>query len=205
MSIFGRGIRKTYDGKNGVKITKTAQQPLNTTLNALADLEVLVGYPEDGSARKAGEDGKSAELTNAALAYIHDNGAPEQNIPARPFMLPGIESVQRELDSKLKQIGRAAMRDQPPPNVVEVGLTQVGLIAQKGIQKYINAGVDPPLSDRTLQARARRKRGSKSAKLDLAARAAGVDPGVSLSKPLIDTTQMRDAVTFVIRSRKRRK
>jgi len=209
MGIFGAGgppkPRRSFDGKNGVKIIKGEEKQLLTALNQLADVEVLVGFPESGAGRDPGVDGEGGEITNAALAYIHDNGAPEQNIPARPFMLPGIESVQKQLNAKLKQVGAAATRAGSPSNLVEVGLTQVGLIAQLGIQRYINSGVEPPLSDRTLQARARRQRGGKSAKAELAARKRGEAPSASGAKPLIDTTQMRDAVTYVIRSRKRRK
>lgn len=206
MGMFGFGgppkPRKSFDGKNGVKIIKGEETRLLTSLKQLADVEVLVGFPEGGPARRPDEDGDGGDLTNAALGYIHDNGAPEQNIPARPFMKPGIESVQKQLTNKLGQLAKATTRPKAPPNVVEMGLTQVGLIAQVGIQKYINAGIDPPLSDRTVQARARR--GSKSAKAEMAARKAGRSPSTD-AKPLIDTTQMRDAVNYVIRSRKRRK
>ncbi len=204
MGIFGSGQRKTFDGKNGVKITKPLKVPLDTQLYRLAELEVLVGFPDDGKPRTE-EDGSSPDMTNAALGYIHDNGMPEQNIPARSFMTPGVERVRKELTAKLGQLAKAVTKENAPPDVVAVGLTQVGLIAQAGIKRQITDGIGPPLSDATLRARARKKKGSKGAKMELAARKAGVAPSVDLAKPLLDSTQMYKAINYVIRPRKKRK
>lgn len=49
--------------------------------------EVLIGIPMSTTERPDGE------ITNAELGYIHEYGAPEANIPARPFLIPGVESV----------------------------------------------------------------------------------------------------------------
>ncbi len=205
MGIFGSGQRKTFDGKNGVKITKPLKVPLDTQLYRLAELEVLVGFPEGGEARPPDENGGSSDMTNAALGYIHDNGVPEQNIPARPFMTPGVERVRKELTAKLGQIAKAATKENAPPDVVAVGLTQVGLIAQASIKRQITDGIGPPLSEATLRARARKKKNSKGARMELAARKAGAAPSLDLAKPLLDTNEMYKAINYVIRPRKKRK
>lgn len=166
------------------------------SLHALAKREILVGFPEETASR---EDSK--EPTNAALGYIHDNGAPEQNIPARPFMVPGMDSVKDTAANRLLTVAKSVLRFGSRTSV-EQGWHSVGLLVQAGIRRYINQGIAPPLSEYTLQERARR--GRKGAKQELANRAAGLAPSTQLAKPLIDTGQLRNAITYVIRNRRRR-
>ena len=45
------------------------------SVRILANSRLLVGFPAESAGRDEGP------LTNAALAYIHDNGAPEAGIP----------------------------------------------------------------------------------------------------------------------------
>ena len=190
-----------FNGKEGVAITKPGQKHLESLIKQLAGIEVLVGFPDDGTTH-ATEDGESSPMTNAALGYIHDNGAPEANIPARPFMLPGIASVQDRISAILGKTAKEAAKEKATPATVERGLIQAGLTAKLGIQNYITAGIDPPLADATLRARARR--GHKGAKEELAARKQGLTvPGAVT--PIVETGALRNAVNFVIRPKTQRK
>lgn len=184
---------------DGVRVRKgpLALKKLVDDIKRLAGVEVLVGFPEDTTERNDEDQG----ITNAALGYIHDTGMPEQNIPARPFMLPGITEVKDPLTAKLREVAVAAANGRDPATV-EKGLHQVGLIAKLGIQNKINEGIPPPLADSTLRARA--ARGRKGAANELANRAKGEAPGMASAKPLVDTGQMRNAVNYVIRARNRR-
>jgi len=172
-------------------------------IDQMASNEVLVGFPEASTDRKPedSEDGPK-DLTNAALGYIHDNGAPEANIPARPFMVPGIAAAKSKITKIAKHMGQAALNAKEPQEAISQGLHMMGLTAQASIRNVINEGIDPPLSDRTLRARA--SKGRKGAKQELANRANGLPPGKELAKPLVDTGQLRNAVNYVIRNRKRR-
>lgn len=197
-------MTKSYDNGSGlqIKTTKNNLDAMVKSLLILADVEVLVGFPEDTTIRDADPaDTAPRDITNASLAYIHDNGAPEQNIPARPFMMPGIESAKDAVTAKLSEIITAVSQGRSP-DVVERGLTQVGLIAKLAIQNKINEGIPPPLAASTLRARARK--GRKGAQAELNSRGQGNDPGMVDAKPLVDTGQMRNAVNYVIRSRRRR-
>ena len=189
---------------SGVVIKKGKQsvKELLTSLRLLVDVEVLVGFPE-GTTERDVDTGEPSGITNAALAYIHDNGAPEQNIPARPFMRPAMEDSKIKAADKLGQVLAAVITRAAGPTVVEMGMHQVGLLVKLAIQNKINEGIPPPLADRTLQARARR--GRKGAITELANRKQGLPPSTLLAKPLIDTGQMRNAANYVIRSRKQRK
>lgn len=175
---------------------------IKAAIRALAFSEVLVGFPEDTTAR---EDLGVQGITNAALGYIHDNGAPEQNIPARPFMVPAMADAQEPVSEMLGQLAEKVVRTNNPL-LIERGLHIVGMRAELAIKNKINEGIPPPLADRTLRERNRRtKKGSKSAQKEMARRAQGLAPSTEFAKPLIDTGAMRNAVKYVIRARKERK
>lgn len=161
----------------------------------LADLQILVGVPSDNKDRE--EDDESG-MTNAALAYVHDNGAPEQNIPPRPFMRPGIESVQPEIRRRLLKMAKDAVTK--PGDSMAQQATAIGLRAKLAIQNKINEGIPPPLAESTLRRRA--AKGRNGAQDELQRRREGEAPGTDLAKPLVDSGQMRNSINYVIRSRK---
>ena len=169
------------------------------SLHALARSEVLVGFPEDTTGRDNSESANK-DITNAALGYIHDNGMPEQNIPARPFMVPGIMSVKDQVTGRLLLVAKRVLRFQSAV-VIEQGWHSVGLTVATALKKYINQGIAPALAESTLRERA--ARGRKGAKQELANRAAGLPASTQLAKPLIDTGQLRNAINYVIRPRRK--
>jgi hypothetical protein len=181
--------------------SKMSYEQISQDLLKLTDVEVLVGFPEDTTDRPPSED-EPAGITNASLAYIHDQGAPESHIPARPFMIPGMKACQEKVADKLGQLLKAVVNGKGV-NVIAQGFTQVGIIASLSIKDTINNGIDPPLAIATLQARARR--GRKGAKEELKRREQGLPPSTAFAKPLVDTGELRNAVSYAIRSRKKRK
>lgn len=193
-----------------LKVTSDGLADLRLAIRELAKYEVLVGFPDETADRRddTGEMkgakailGAKSEISNAALGYIHDNGAPEANIPARPFMIPGIKSAEAAITAALLGAAKAVLRD--PRTDVLARLQRVGITASLGIKRKLNEGVPPPLSERTLRERARK--GREGAMWELAWRDAGAPPGLELAKPLIDTGQLRNAVTYVVRKKKARK
>lgn len=183
------------DNKSGVE-TKVNKK-LNFTSDAmlaLTEFEILVGIPEDTTERK-NLDGSEEPVTNAAIAYIQDNGAPEKNIPARPFMRPGIEKALEPIINQLDRAAKAAMRGSLAG--VERGFQGAGIAAERGIKNAIKEGIPPPLSERTLKARA--ARGRTGATLELEARARGEEPGIEFATPLMDTGEMLQSIKHVIR------
>lgn len=166
-------------------------------LKAFKDLEaqsVLAGFPQEERARED-DEGNPEPITNAALGYIHNTGMPEQNIPARPFMVEGIEAKREEISDGMEAAGTAALDGDR--DGVRSALDAVGLSAQAGIRNKIIDGPFEPLAESTLKARARRGRSGAQQELDR--REAGEDPGVDLARPLNDSGQMRNAVNYVVR------
>lgn len=189
--------------KGILKVKGSSLAEIRDGMRKLAGSEVLVGFPEETSKR---EELEVEGISNAALGYIHDNGQPERNIPARPFMLPGITSVEKRVARILGNGAKAVLRDKSAV-AADQHLHQAGLVAATAIKRKLNEGIPPPLSEYTLRQRARRggKKGGKSAKHELERRAQGLAPSTEFAKPLIDTGAMRNSVTYVIRPRKARK
>lgn len=166
----------------------------------LTNTTVMVGVPEDKTARKSGS------ISNAALAYIHDKGAPEANIPARPFMEPGVKAVQNEITEELNNAGKAVFAGAPR---VTSYLTRVGLIATRSIKNVISSGIAPPLAPSTIAGRIRRVKGKKRrAKID-AALAAGTPTSrqggsEGIFTPLKVTNQLFNAITYVLRDQRKK-
>ena len=142
---------------------------------------VLVGIPGDVPPRRP--DGtKRTPLTNPTIGYIQEFGSPAANIPARPFLRPGVNSSLAQVESRMRTAARKALTLPADPDVAMVALHAVGLLVQNHVRRYINAGVPPPLAASTLYKRRTRK----------------VAPRTG-TKPLIDTGALRNSITYVIR------
>lgn len=187
--------------KAGIHVKQDRLADLHQNLAELVKREVLVGFPEESTERDPSEE-EPKDITNASLGYIHDNGQPEVNIPARPFMLPGMEEAADPVATILGNLAKKLLTAKTKITV-EQGFHRAGLKAQATIRRKINEGIPPPLSEFTLRKRA--AKGRKGAKKELMLRAQGEAPSTQFAKPLIDTGQLRNALTYVIRDRKKRK
>lgn len=158
--------------KSGIVKTIDNFAKLAEGVALLGRLHPMVGIPEDDSTRKDGDT-----ITNAALLYIHENGAAEVGIPARPTMRPGIKNAMPEIERRLKLAGQAALDGKPQS--VRNQMAAAGQAGASSVKRMINSNVGPPLKPSTLAARKRR--------------------GVKRTNTLVDTGQMRNAVTYVVR------
>ena len=179
--------------KNAAKLVLNKLPQLRAAVSKLGKLDVLVGVPSDDPTRK--DDGP---MNNATLAYIHDNGSAAANIPARPFMKPGVENAKDGIVRNFKAAGKDALHG---GNGMEVSLNRAGLLTQSSIRAVINAGIGPALADSTLKGRIRSRRAIKGAEAELASRAEGNAPGIDLAKPLVMTGQLRNSINYVVRKK----
>ena len=149
-----------------VKVTKDRVAEVLRMVAALDRHAVYVGFPGDTQARSDGG------INNPTLAYIHEHGAPAANIPARPFLEPGVANAEDDILRAFEAgVQRALSGDN---SALANSLNLAGVIAVRAVQDKITTGPFAPLAPRTV-----RRKGS--------------------SKPLIDTGQLRQAVTFVVR------
>lgn len=194
--------------KPGVIIVKDRTRQFRQALDLLAETRVLVGFPSAGDekqGRSVGPDQRTPDpeepetqpLNNATIGYLMNTGMPERNVPAREFMATGIRAAEPRMTSSMKKIVQTALTG----DVVKMdqGYHAIGLTAQSSIRQVITAGIPPPLADSTLLARLRRHKGRKGEKKELADRAAGAAPSLDNVKPLIDTKQLFNAISYVLR------
>jgi len=156
-----------------VNITVDNLSQFEKAIELLQRKQVLAGVPE-AKARRQGDP-----INNATLAAIHDRGSPSQNIPARPFMEPGIKDVSGKIEQKLLSAGQAVLDGDALK--AEQRLEEVGLIAQNGLRARVNSNIQPPLKPATLAARRRR--------------------GRTGTRTLVDTASMRNSLTYVVRDK----
>lgn len=171
-------------------------------IQALVGKEVLVGIPATTAEREISGD----PVNNAELGYIHEYGAPASNVPARPFLIPGISGVMKNITPHMQKAVKAAMDGNA--SKVEAEMAAAGLIAQAGAQKEINSGAFEPLKPSTIRNRQRSRqtksmRESEQKYLELIAQGstpeqAQADAGI---RPLINTGELRNSITYVIRKK----
>lgn len=170
-------------------------------LQALGTKTVAIGVPSSKAARKG-----DAEMNNATLAFIHDRGAPDVNIPARPFLEPGIDRARPEVLEILKKAALQAVDvREKKPDVTGV-LNRVGTIAASEVRKVWDDNDWEPLAESTIRAKvsAALKKGGRGPMSPLEREKATkgqAQHGMMLSQEpqiLVDTGALRQSITYVI-------
>lgn len=162
--------------KDGLTVTADNLASVVQAIHKLTGEQILVGIPQANTERRNDDN---SSITNAEIGYIQETGSPAMNIPARPFLVPGIEASEKGITKQLEKGAHAALDGSQQD--VEQAFHAAGLVAQNGVRHQINDGDFEPLSEATLAARRAR--------------------GRTGTKPLIDTVQMRNSVTYVIRKK----
>lgn len=184
--------------KSGVSVVVDKSRNLEGSLRTLASLEVLVGIPADKGERKADPENPGGEpMTNAQLGYIHETGSPKRNIPARPFLKPGIRKAKRPITDQLRAAALAALDGND--GGVRAAYEKAGLIAQNSVRAQFVDGDLAPLAESTLDKRPKATRDEKGriTKRPKSRRESGA------VNPLILTGQLRKSVSYVVRKRRR--
>lgn len=158
-----------------LRMTLDRVKQATDTIRRLGAGRVLVGVPAEKAFRKP-EPGEKSQPNNAMLGFIHQNGSPAKNIPARPFLPEGVRSAQKEIADVLESDMRKTLRGNTQAS--DQTLHKVGLIAQAAVRKKITDGPFAPLKPQTLA-----KRRAK---------------GRAGTRPLIDTAQLRNSINYVV-------
>ena len=158
--------------RSGLETLHDGLPDLLRRMAAVAQRDVLVGVP----AGEQRDDGP----TNAEIGYQNEFGSPANNIPARPHLMPGVAAVQNKAMARLTQAASAAATGRMSD--AERHLHAAGLIAQNSVRRTLTTAAYRPLSERTLAERQAR--------------------GRTGTKPLIDTGQYRNSITYVVRDGK---
>lgn len=190
-------------GKVDVQVTEVDKGDLKTVIDALLKLaedELLVGVSADTAGSGRGEDINNAELayihTNgvraagmksetdkaveegtpyplALQAYIREHGSPAYRVPPRPFLEPGIEKHLNLVESGMK----AALQDVLDGGDGRAQRERLGATMAAKVQAYFQEDNGwPPNAPSTIK-----KKGS--------------------AQPLVDTSALRQSITYIIRAK----
>lgn len=164
-----------------VKVIKDDVKKVLASIKDMGAQEVLIGIPSKNNHRDDKGKKKTTSLTNAEIGYINEKGSPAQNIPPRPWLVPGVAKAQEKAVGALEKSVKKAFGKEGA-KAIEKGLNAAGVLAQNSVKKYIQKGENfKPLSEATLKAR--RSRGKRR------------------TKPLIDTAQLINSITYVVRKK----
>lgn len=183
-----------------VEITKDNVAKVFGSLQQLVGQRVLIGIPESTNHRD--EDA----INNAQIGYIHEFGSPASNIPARPFLIPGVKKAEKPALEQLKKAATAALDGESKK--ADQALNAAGIIGMNAARTEIGSNIPPPLSPDTVRNR-KYQRGTKSRRaneqqyLDLIAN--GTPPADAQAQAgivsLIDTGALRNSLTYVVKKK----
>ena len=158
---------------------------LNDSLKKLKRTMILVGIAK-GDAKDARSDGGP---DNHLLGFIHEYGAPGANIPARPFLRPGIRSAKEQISTGLEAAIKAALKDDA--EAMNAALERTGMKATSAVKLFMKEPEPPfaPLASSTLRNRHRSRltKGKRENEIK----------GENV-KPLLNTGTLRNAIDYYI-------
>jgi phage gpG-like protein len=162
----------------GISVTTDKLKNILEKLNSFKRLEVLIGIPTDLTTRKPSED-EEIESSNAELGFIHEFGSPLDDIPKRPFLVPGVKKVKSKLTTILKKAAKNFTGEGSP---IKLGLEQAGTVARDASKNIIVTQENfTPLSAKTIALRKRKNFDGE--------------------KALIRTAQLLNSITYVVREK----
>jgi hypothetical protein len=162
-------------------------------LNALSQMQVYVGVPEEKAARM-GEP-----INNAQLMFVHTNGSELRKIPARPVIEPAIRAAGTVefITDELQEAAKAIL--QGDKNQAKQRLNKAGQIGQNAAREWFTDPRNnwPPNADSTVLAKLdkitdKKKREAAKAVIDAGGSVEGVNT------PLIDTGDLRKSIVYVV-------
>jgi hypothetical protein len=134
--------------KFGVSLTEYGDTlaDIEGALEALSGRKLIVGI--------TGKDERTdTDLTNSDLMIIHEYGAFEKNIPARPVLYPVLDQQSNYIKNSLWETVQYALRGQY--DYVDKQLDYLGRYLVDKIKERILAHIPPPLKPKTIKARQR--------------------------------------------------
>lgn len=162
-----------------IEVTKDGFKQMMEGLDWIEKSGVYIGIPEDESSRE------DEDITNAELLFIHTNGSPINNVPARPVIEPALREDSERLSSMLGKAFVYAL--QGKFEFASEQLKKTGMRGQNVTRAWFTNPKNnwPPNAPSVV--RAKLKKGSTN------------------PRPLIDTGELRRSITYVIYERGSRK
>ena len=93
----------------------------------------------------------SIPITIAQLGFIHEFGSPAANIPARPFLVPGVESVKDKIGADLGKAAKAALKGDE--SGFDAQMKKTSIDAAEAVKSYMKSGDFAPRAPATIKTR----------------------------------------------------
>lgn len=156
---------------------------LNQALQRLAKTAVYVGI----AAGSKGDTRNDGGPSNHLLGFVHENGSPVNNIPPRPFLVPGLEANREIIVDGLKGAMDCALKGDEKK--CGQALERLAIRSASAVKSYMQTADFEPLKPRTIanRNRSRLTKGTRENERE----------GVGI-RPLINTGQLRDAIDGVV-------
>lgn len=163
------GIHQEENGRDSPDIT-------NASLGAIHEFGANVDHPGGtsyGYASKAAADRNEVRFLKSGTGYaeLGVTGPHTINIPARPWLVPGVRSA----DQQYLDIIATGIENR---TAIETILNQLGVVAQGAVQKYMVELKTPPNAPSTI-----RKKGSSNPLIDTGALRQSVTYTINGGKP----------------------
>lgn len=166
--MFGNGINIVF------KTIKNENEKLKSVENAIKTLaknEALVGIPQESNTAR-----KDSKVTQAELLYIHTNGSPARNIPARDVLESAIKNSNDQIKELMKESLLKALEGDI--NGAMSGLKKVGIQGANVSKEWFT---NP------------KNNWSPNSKLTIKAKKS--------ERPLIDNGELRKSITSIVREK----
>lgn len=163
-------VKETGDGLKGIK----------EAIAFFNSNRVMVGIPDGG--------GSHGGMSNVALAFIHSNGSPKHNIPARPFLEPAIEQTADQIAEHMKAAAIQAIEGNTDAAMKK--LDDAGTVGENAVKSFFKSGGLAPNAEITIHGGWMKNKVSGKTFYVKGKNSAG---------PLIDTGNLRGSITHVIR------
>lgn len=156
---------------------------LNQALQRLAKTAVYVGI----AAGSTGDTRNDGGPSNHLLGFVHENGSPVNNIPPRPFLVPGLEANRKMIVDGLKGAMDCALKGDEKK--CGQTLERLAICSASAVKNYMQTADFEPLKPRTIanRNRSRLTKGTRENEME----------GLGIH-PLINTGQLRDAIDGVV-------
>lgn len=185
-----------------ITVTKDRMAEVLKSIQGLVSKRVLIGIPSNTAERK-----DDAPMNNAQIGYVMETGSPANNVPARPFLVPGTEKALPACVKTLKAGAQKALDGNE--DAASRALDRAGIIASSSVRNTIGSNIPPPLAPSTIRGR-KYARGTASRRTDeteyLDMVKKGLSPGtaqqISGIVALVNTGQLRNSITYVVRKAK---
>lgn len=158
-----------------IEIKKDITKNVMSNIKAMVAKSLFVGIPSSETRSD------NASISNSQIAFINEFGSDHKNIPARPFLRPAIAQSKENIIKILKDGSLKALQGED----MHITLEKAGLYASTQVKNFIVAGSGfTPLKPQTIKARQNRRSHTTAG-----------------TKPLIDTGQMLNSITYAIRDK----